>query len=88
MNIAAPSCELLAWIPFVSPMPYPGEWWWMFLVPLVVAIAWIWKAVRSTTLDRFPLAVIGMSAQVLLGMAGLGVGLLLLVRFLIPLLPV
>lgn len=78
----------LAWIPFASPMPPPGAWWWLLALPLLIAISMIWKAVRLESLDRYWPQVFGMAAQLFLGMAGLTVALLLLVRFVIPLLPV
>jgi len=80
--------ETLAWIPFVSPLPAPGPWWWLLLCPLVLGISMSWKAVRLTDFDRYWSSVIGMTLQILLGMAGLTAALLLLVRFVIPLLPV
>lgn len=88
MILSSTSPPLLAWIPFLSPMPVPGWWWWLLLVPLVFAIAVIWKAVRLPTLERYWSAVIVMTLQVLFGMAGLAAALLILVRVGIPLLPV
>jgi len=82
------TAPLVAWIPFVSPMPPPGSMWWLLIVPLVAAVSMIWKAVRLSSLERYWAAVIVMTAQVLVGMAVLGAALLLLVRGIIPLLPV
>lgn len=77
-----------AWIPFVAPMPPPGAWWWLLVVPLVVAICMIWKAVRLESLDRYWRQVIVMVTQMLLGMVALTVALLLLVRAVVPIIPV
>lgn len=86
LHVAAP--PLVAWIPFVSPIPPPGAMWWLLIVPLIAAISMVWKAVRLPSLERYWAAVIVMTAQVLVGMAVLGAALLLLVRGVIPLLPV
>lgn len=78
----------LAWIPFISPLPPPGAMWYLLAVPLVFGVSMIWKAVRLPSLERYWLAVIVMTFQVLIGMMALGVALLLLVRGIVPLLPV
>ncbi len=87
MTVTTAPASLVAWIPFVSPMPPPGPWWWLLIVPLVVAVSMSWKAVRLRSLDRYWSQVAIMSVQVLLGMAGLTAALLVLVRVVIPLLP-
>lgn len=79
---------LLDWKPFIGPIPHPGPLWWLLMIPLIVAVSMIWKAVRLPSLDRYWLAVAIMTLQVLAGVAALGIGLLLLVRGLVPLLPV
>jgi len=82
------AASIVAWIPFVSPLPQPGDLWWLLAVPLVVGISMIWKAVRLPSLERYWATVAIMSVQVLAGMAALALALLLLVRGLVPLLPV
>jgi hypothetical protein len=79
---------LLAWTPFIGPIPHPGPLWWLLMIPLVVGVAVIWKAVRLPSLERYWVAVAVMALQVFAGVAALGLGLLLLVRWLVPLLPV
>jgi len=79
---------MIAWIPFISPMPQLGALWWLLALPLVVAVSMTWKAVRLSSLERYWAAVAVMTIQVLVGTAALGIGLLILVRGILPLLPV
>ena len=78
--------NLLAWIPFLEPMPSPGSWWPLFLIPLAVGISIVYKAVRLDRLDRFPREVLVMTGQIVGAMVFLAVVLGLVVQVLIPLL--
>ena len=78
--------NLIAWIPFLEPMPSPGSWWPLFLIPLAVGISIVYKAVRLDRLDRFPRAVLVMTGQIVGAMVFLAVVLGLVVQVLIPLL--
>lgn len=79
--------NLLAWMPFVQPMPGAIHWWWLLVVPLVAGVSVVWKAIRMPSLERYWREVGFMTAQVLLGMVALATGLMLLVRVVLPLLP-
>ena len=76
----------LAWIPFLEPMPSPGGWWPLFLIPLSVGIAMVYKAVRTPDLRKYPREVVIMSTQIVGAMIGLALVLGLVVQLLIPLL--
>ncbi|MBX3354192.1 MAG: hypothetical protein KF724_00665 [Phycisphaeraceae bacterium] len=78
----------IAWIPFVSPMPSAGALWYLLAVPLVFCVAMVWKAVRLGSMERYWAAVVVMFVQVIVGMIALGLALLILVRLIVPLLPV
>lgn len=78
---------LFAWTPFFEPLPFVQSSWLWLLVPLVVGIAMMYKAIRVESIDHFWRGVLVMTAQVLLAFAGLAVGFFLLVQFVIPLLP-
>ena len=55
---------LVAWVPFLQPMPSPGPWWPLFLLPLSLGIAMVYKAVRTGDLRRYPREVIVMTTQI------------------------
>jgi hypothetical protein len=80
--------SLLAWIPLIEPLPGAAQWWWPWIVPMVVGVSITWKAIRLRKLDRFWPEVARMSGQVLLGMTALAAGLMLLVRVVLPMLPI
>lgn len=82
---ASPS--ILAWTPFVHPMPGVQSHWLWLLPILVLGIAMMYKAIRVETLDRWPREVAMMVGQVVLAFIGLAVGLYLLVQVIVPILP-
>jgi hypothetical protein len=78
---------MLAWMPLVQPMPGAMHWWWAWIVPMVLLVSVIWKAIRLSSLERYWREVAWMTGQVLLGMLALAVGLIVLVQWVVPLLP-
>ena len=58
------------------------------MIPLVLGVSTIWKAIRVPDMQHYWREVFTMTAQVLLGMAALAAGLMILVRVIVPLLPV
>ena len=78
--------NLIAWIPFVQPMPSPGSWWPLFLIPLSIGISMVYKAVRLERLDRYPREVLIMTGQIIGAMVILAVVLGIVVQVLIPIL--
>jgi hypothetical protein len=79
---------LLAWIPFLEPIRGLGDAWWLLSVPLIAGISTAYKAVRAASVERFWGQVGWFSLRVLVIMVALTVGLLALVRIVIPALPV
>ena len=79
--------SMLAWMPFVQPMPGVIHWWWLLVVPMVAGVSVVWKAIRMPSLERYWREVGFMTSQVLLGMLALAAGLMLLIRVVLPLLP-
>ena len=77
---------LIAWIPFLEPMPSPGSWWPLFLIPLAIGISMVYKAVRLERLGEYPREVLIMTGQIVGAMIFLAVVLGLVVQVLIPLL--
>lgn len=79
---------LLAWKPFVEPLSGVIHVWWLLIVPMCLGISVTWKAIRLRTLERYWAEVAFMTGQLLAGMIALAAGLMLLVRVVVPLLPV
>ena len=78
---------LLAWIPFIQPMPGVQSHWLWLLPVLILGIAMMYKAIRVENVDRWPREVVIMVGQVVLAFIGLAVGLFLLVQVIVPILP-
>jgi hypothetical protein len=77
---------LLAWIPFVDPLNGLQSTWYVLLIPLAFGIAMSYKAMRVASLQNYWKQVGLMTTQVTIGIAALGVLLILFVRLLLPLL--
>ena len=78
--------NLVAWIPFLQPMPSPGSWWPLLLIPLSIGISMVYKAVRLERLNHYPREVAIMTGQIIGAMVVLAVVLGLVVQVLIPIL--
>lgn len=79
--------SFLAYIPFLQPLNAVQQWWYLLLVPLAFGIAVIYKAVRLPSLAEYWKQVAIMTAQIVLAMLGLAIGLIILVQVIIPRLP-
>ncbi len=78
---------LASYIPFLQPLPTVAHWWWLLLLPACAAISVIWKAVRLETLEHFWREAITMTVHSVLAMAALAAGFIVLLRVIIPILP-
>lgn len=74
-----------AYTPFIDPLNLHALWY-LLLLPLALLTAVAYKAVRTRDMSRYPVEVLVMAAQILLGMIALALGFLLFVELLIPLL--
>jgi hypothetical protein len=81
-------CDLLAYIPFVHPINFFHEWWYLLLVPLAFGISIIYKAVRLPALEHFWRSVAVMTLQIVLAMLGLAIALVVLVQVIVPIMHV
>ncbi len=79
--------HILAWTPFLEPMPSIGGWWPIFLIPLSIGISMIYKALRLPTLRNYTMSVGLMSIQIIVAMVALAIALFILVQFIIPVIP-
>lgn len=80
--------KLLAYIPFVEPIDDLQEWWYLLLIPLAFGISVIYKALRSSQLQRYWLNVLVMTGQIVAAMIALALVLIVLVQVLVPRIPV
>jgi hypothetical protein len=78
---------VIAWIPFIEPLPGVERWWMLLVVPLSFGIALTYKALRMPRLDRIWSAAGVMTVQILLGLFGLALAFLILVQVVVPMLP-
>lgn len=79
---------MLAWIPFLEPIHGIGNAWWLLSVPLIVGLSVTYKSVRAASVERFWGQVAWFSVRITLIMLLLAVGLFVLVRVVLPALPV
>jgi hypothetical protein len=75
---------LLAWRPFLDPLNL-HEYWWAFLVPLSIGIAFTYKAVRVRDLRELPRRTVVLAAQIILGMILLGAAFFAFLEYVVPL---
>lgn len=76
----------LAWRPFLDPIDAHGVWW-ALLFPLAFFISIAYKGVRIGDLSVYWKQVALMTVQIILGMIAIGVGSLLFIEFVLPMMP-
>lgn len=79
--------QTFAYIPFLTPINFFFDWWYLLLVPLCFGIAVIYKAMRMPNLTGFWREVIVMTLLIIAGVIALGALLGLFVLVILPLLP-
>jgi hypothetical protein len=79
---------MLAWIPFMQPAPGVPSYWWALVLPLAFLMSMTWKSIRQKDLQGYWPAVLRMSAQIVLGMVALFLALAIVVRVVVPMMPV
>jgi hypothetical protein len=80
--------SMLAWIPFLQPAPNVSTYWWALVFPLSIGVSMAWRAVRQKDLHGYWPSVARMSAQIVVGMLSLFIGLAIIIRVIMPLMPV
>ncbi|MFN0133797.1 MAG: hypothetical protein ACKVW3_14860 [Phycisphaerales bacterium] len=79
-------CPLLAWRPFLDPLSL-NAYWWAFLVPLAMGVAFSYRAVRMkdlSSLTAFGRQVIIMTWQIVAAMVMLGAGVFVFLEYVLP----
>lgn len=74
---------LLGYVPFLDPMNVES-WWYLTLIPLALGVAVAYKGVRVKDFNGYWKQVLVMTAQIVLLIVALGVGLYLVVTQLMP----
>jgi hypothetical protein len=67
---------LLAYVPFVDPLPVWDYWPWQIL-PLALAIAVVYKSIKCHTVAQVPREAIVLTLWIVLSMVGVAAGVLL-----------
>ena len=76
--------EMLAYRPFIDPLPMPGGVWWLTLIPMAVLIAVAYKAVRKPTLKGYWKSVGAMATQIVVFITLAGLGVHAVVEWIVP----
>ena len=79
---AAPA--LPGWRPFIDPINLPGATWWLTLIPLALLISVVYKAIRVRSMDRYIPNVLLMTAQIIVAMVLLSIGVHVFVIWIVP----
>jgi hypothetical protein len=64
--------------PFIQPLPV-WDYWYLLLLPLVLAVAVVYKACKCSKFSEIPRAAVGMVCWIVLAFVGTAVGLHLFV---------
>lgn len=82
--LLATAASLPGWRPFIDPIPLPGSTWWLTLIPLALLISIAYKAVRVRRMERYVANVLLMTAQIVVAMLLLAVGVHVFVIWIVP----
>lgn len=75
---------ILAWIPFLQPIPELVAGWYLLCVPLVLGVAMVYKAVWIPQDGQWMKQVIVMVIWMMVGLVGLAIALAVFTEFIIP----
>jgi hypothetical protein len=65
--------------PFLQPMPV-WDYWYLLLLPLVIAVAVVYKAIKCRTIKQVPREAASIAAWILVCFAAAAVALVVLVK--------
>jgi hypothetical protein len=75
---------LVAYRPFLDPIPMADGVWWLTIVPMALLISVAYKAVRKPTMERFWRSAFSMATQIVVFVALAGLGVHALVEWIVP----
>jgi hypothetical protein len=67
----------LAYVPLIDPLPYE-PYWLVLLLPLVLAIALVYKTIKAPSLAKLPQQALRLAGEILVFMVLISAGLWLL----------
>lgn len=71
---------LLAYVPFLYPLPGAWNWWWALLFPLCAALAIVYKSIKCASMKQVPLEAAVIFVWIIGGLAACAVVLAAVVR--------
>ena len=71
---------LLAWRPFLDPMPYSWDFWWVFLFPLCIGVSVVYKSIKCRSMREVPREAAQITLWILGGLATAAVLLVIIVK--------
>jgi hypothetical protein len=74
---------MLAYRLFLDPLPI-NDYWYLLLIPISIAIALAYKAVRVQDMREYPRHVVVLSIQIIVSMMALGIGSYIVIEHLLP----
>lgn len=73
---------ILAWAPFVEPMPV-WDYWWVLLVPLCAGLAVVYKSIRCDDMRRVPREATAIFLTILVGLVAAALAFWTLVKIVV-----
>jgi len=73
--------QLLAYRPFLDPLPV-WDYWYLLILPLCIAVAVVYKSMKCSTMSRVPIEAGQIVLWIIGGFSGAAVALLVLVKWL------
>jgi hypothetical protein len=80
LPLAGSVAPMLAYRPFLDPLPYSWDFWPWLLLPLVVGVAVVYKSIKCRTMKQVPREAAGITVWILAGLAAAAVILVAIVK--------
>jgi hypothetical protein len=80
LPVAVLVAPVLAYRPFLDPLPYSWNFWPWLLLPLVVGVAVVYKSIKCRTMKQVPREAAGITVWILSGLAGAAGVLVIIVK--------
>ena len=70
LPVAVSAVPILAYRPFLDPLPYSWDFWPWLLLPLCIGVAVVYKSIKCRTMKQVPREAAGITLWILAGLAG------------------